>query len=461
MKPFKIFYILLTTNLMVLSCALIFPSEGLQIKDFTLRFLNLNEWAYEKPEVNVDIAEILPDFNLNDLASDTSLLAMEEPGETKDFEAIEFNRRAAKEFAVFFEKLAEAKNENEPLRILHYGDSQIEGDRITSVLREQLQAEYGGSGPGMVPVNEPNHSRSSIKIDTRGNWVRKQVFGPRGSQLAGNSYGVLGFSHSFSNAVMDTQQTDTAKAQIFLSPMYTAFKRASDYTRLKVLYRNYGFGQLAIDGVEMAMDTSGKPVIYARNVSNTGKHQIDFANDFSAQVYAVIADDSNGVAVDNIAVRGSSGLVFTKMDAQNLADQYRLMNVGMIIYQYGVNVVPYIRDDYSFYQKQVSQQLLALKKLNPGVPILVIGASDMSRKEDGNYESYPNIPLIVEAQSGCAFWNLYGAMGGNNSMPAWVNAKPALAQADYIHFTQRGANVVGQKLHQALKMFQYDLELVQ
>ena len=38
------------------------------------------------------------------------------------------------------------------LRILHFGDSQIEGDRITGDLRDALQALYGGEGAGMQPL---------------------------------------------------------------------------------------------------------------------------------------------------------------------------------------------------------------------------------------------------------------------------------------------------------------------
>ena len=50
-----------------------------------------------------------------------------------------------------FEALENAEDENGSFRILHYGDSQIEMDRITSYLREELQVRFGGSGPGFQP----------------------------------------------------------------------------------------------------------------------------------------------------------------------------------------------------------------------------------------------------------------------------------------------------------------------
>jgi hypothetical protein len=44
--------------------------------------------------------------------------------------------------------------EGESCRILHYGDSQLEGDRISGYLRQRLQAVFGGSGPGFIPIKQ-------------------------------------------------------------------------------------------------------------------------------------------------------------------------------------------------------------------------------------------------------------------------------------------------------------------
>jgi hypothetical protein len=40
---------------------------------------------------------------------------------------------------------------------------------------------------------------------------------------------------------------------------------------------------------------------------------------------------------------------------------------------------------------------------------------------------------------GGVFWDMYEAMGGENSMPEFVNATPPLAIDDYIHFNRDGA----------------------
>jgi hypothetical protein len=41
-------------------------------------------------------------------------------------------------------------------------------------------------------------------------------------------------------------------------------------------------------------------------------------------------------------------------------------------------------------------------------------------------------------------------MGGENSMPSWVFAKPALANKDFTHFNEKGARMVAEMFYNAL-----------
>jgi lysophospholipase L1-like esterase len=144
------------------------------------------------------------------------------------------------------------------------------------------------------------------------------------------------------------------------------------------------------------------------------------------------------------------------MDKSLLQQQIKALNVKFIILQFGVNVVPHLTQNYTFYEEQLYNQLELLKSVAPKVSILVVGVSDMSRKQGEDYVSYPNIEAIRDAQrraafkAGCAFWDLYEAMGGKNSMPSWVLADPPLANKDFTHFTPKGARLVSEMLYKAL-----------
>ncbi len=116
--------------------------------------------------------------------------------------------------------------------------------------------------------------------------------------------------------------------------------------------------------------------------------------------------------------------------------------------------MPHVKSDYNYYKNILIKQLKSIKAAHPGVSIVVIGPSDMSRNNGGNMVSYSNIPLIRDAmkeaafETGCCFWDLYEAMGGENSMSAWVSK--GLAQKDYTHFSYKGAKYVGEMLFNAI-----------
>jgi lysophospholipase L1-like esterase len=186
------------------------------------------------------------------------------------------------------------------------------------------------------------------------------------------------------------------------------------------------------------------------------KVQLTVGSRKSPEFYGIALDCHTGVAVDNMPFRGSSGAEFTRMNQGLISRQLKFLNGKLIVLQFGVNVVPYIAKDYQFYESMLYSQLAALRRYNPQVSILVVGVSDMSRRINGEFVSYPNVALIRDAQrnaafkAGCAFWDLYEAMGGENSMPSWVYNKPALANKDFTHFTARGAQLVAEMLYKAL-----------
>jgi hypothetical protein len=87
--------------------------------------------------------------------------------------------------------------------------------------------------------------------------------------------------------------------------------------------------------------------------------------------------------------------------------------------------------------------------------VLVMGVADMSVKNGNDFESYANLDNVIHTlrsaafRSGAAFWDMQKAMGGRNSMPAWVNANPPLAASDYVHFNKRGSDIMAQMFYNA------------
>ena len=155
-------------------------------------------------------------------------------------------------------------------------------------------------------------------------------------------------------------------------------------------------------------------------------------------------------------MRGSSGTVFGKISQTSMKTMYAELNTELVILQFGGNSVPFFKDSTGVrnFASYFKSQIYRVQKLNPSAMVIVIGPSDMSKKTEEIYETYEYLPYCVSQlreaakSTGSAFWNLYGAMGGQNSMPSWV--EKGLAGADHIHFSNDGAKIASQLFYEAL-----------
>ncbi|TAF65720.1 MAG: hypothetical protein EAZ55_08120 [Cytophagales bacterium] len=363
----------------------------------------------------------------------------------------------------FFRALQWVDFQKGAIRVLHYGDSQLEGDRMTASIRAKFQEEFGGCGVGWVSVvNQP--AKITLQQKSSDNWVKTAIYGNTYRKSVKGLFGLLGNFYTYKG--------NSASINIGISPFATHdLQRKAE--SLKVFYRN------PRQNAELNIVSQGKTYSQPLNKSNQFEwvafdlegnyHQLSlqFKGKNSPEIYGFALDCNDGIAFDNIPLRGSSGVEFSRIQRVYFTEQLEKMDVKMIILQFGVNIVPYIQDNYDDYEEQFYQELKYLKSLSPSVSVLVVGVSDVSRKVGNRYESYPNIEAIRDAQksaafrAGCAFWDLYEAMGGKNSMPSWVFAKPeSLANKDFIHFTNKGADIVAEMLYSAL-IEEYDKFLTQ
>ena len=184
--------------------------------------------------------------------------------------------------------------------------------------------------------------------------------------------------------------------------------------------------------------------------------RLQFTSQNPVSVYGISLETPTGVQVDNIPLRGSSGTDFTAMDSTTLIEMASYLEPSLLLLQFGVNVVPGKVEGYGFYAAGLIKQINYLKRIFPGVPMILVGVSDMGEKDGEFFRSYGNIPDVQRAQkraarqTGIAYWDCRRAMGGENSIVAWVQADPPLATADYVHFTPRGARYVGEMLYASL-----------
>jgi len=346
------------------------------------------------------------------------------------------------------------------LRIMYYGDSQIEGDRITSYVRQALRKDHGGAGPGLFLPLMPVMYTKSVWLRSSSNWKRYNYLSYKAGEI---SHRNLGPFMAICRYLPEGEKTSIPeKAFVRIRPSNVADSASSEYNILRVFYGN-------TEDVVNVVIKAGDNEIFADTLKKDKNFNeitcplkgakeilIEFTGKVSPDIYGISIESKAGIMVDNIPQRGSAGLEFTMVGKDNLAESYKKLSPDLFILHYGLNIVKNVREDYSYYQKGLGRQLSLLKEIAPFTPILVIGVTDMAVNEGDSIKSYRNIPSIIDAQKqatldvGVAFWDSYRAMGGESSIIKWAEKRPPLAQKDYVHFTYPGADTFSKILADAL-----------
>jgi lysophospholipase L1-like esterase len=301
----------------------------------------------------------------------------------------------------------------------------------------------------------PLYSRSlAYDQDQSGDWLRYTYFGKRDSTIMHNSYGIMG-------AFASVPGPPKADKWPYLHYTFNTARRSGKISRIRIFLHSY------VDSALVALQINGSvhDTLHYRDGFGIADYRhpgpikdalLSFHLPEGGRIYGISFESGAGLQVDNIAMRGGSGLIFTAMDRKSQESMLDHLSPGLILLQYGGNVVPYMNARY--YQRAFKKQFDFFKSVCPDVPIILIGPADMSIREDGVFVTYPNLEKIRDAlksaalESGAGFWDLYEAMGGDNSMPSFVHSDPPLASKDYVHFSGTGINLIAEMFYNALML---------
>ena len=444
MKISKVILTLCSILIILGLISFIFPEDGLVIGGLKLTFPSLNEILSDNMPLYADIDAIVEQTE-------------EHKSEEKEIKRVKIKTEGITDIELpednpayldnFFAALDNSVKDNDKVRIIHYGDSQIEGDRITSYLRTRLQDKFGGTGQGEIPL----YSLSNIK-----NFSFKYSDGWHFYSIIDNKktgFHRYGLMQSAAVADGNDEYITLTAAKPIQGEISLYYGFASPNSRI-----SFFSGNDELKSYSLTADSSLNKISFrAENPIKSFTVKVEG----HAELYSMDFSGKNGVYVDNVSLRGSSGYGFSKNNSEFLKSMSVQLNVKLIILQFGVNAVPQdeqeIMPSYHFYKVQFAKQIAYLKKTNPDAAIIVIGISDRSRKKGNDYQTNPNIPMILAAQKDAAkenqvaFWNLFEAMGGENSMPSWVLREKPLANPDFTHFNSTGAKYVGEMFYKALE----------
>jgi lysophospholipase L1-like esterase len=342
----------------------------------------------------------------------------------------------------FIQKIAAYKSgkNKRKIRVAYLGDSIIEGDLMTQTFRRLMQAEFGGSGVGFVPItSQVAKYRQSVIATYSTNWEDNNF------------------------------KTKGDKSNLYLSGHQ--FTGPGEWVKLS--------DQVIKDSLNLIEKTlicgkSDAPITLNINKNPTilnatkGLNRIVLQKDksrvielqFGVQkfpIYGITFESETGIIVDNFSFRGISGIEYKNIDTSFLK-QIQVENpYDLIVLQFGVNVLYKPETtNFNFYEKLFEPVLVKFRHCFPEAEILVIGSTDRAFRYPEGYSSAIGIDSLIKLQAAMAyknnanFYNQYATMGGKNSLVKWAEQNPPLANKDYIHPNPRGAEVLGKFLFNAV-----------
>jgi lysophospholipase L1-like esterase len=334
-------------------------------------------------------------------------------------------------------QLLKAKAKNGKVRIAWYGDSFSDGDILVSDLRDTLQSLYGGNGVGFMPItSEVAGFRRSV-IHSFGGWNTSSILTNSGS----GRLGINGFCYT----------PDSGNYVFYKGTNH--FKHTSTFSTFRIFYTSVYNQKARIlinrkDNREMELSASATPSMITVRADTIRQVSARF-NLAGITCLGASLEDETGIYIDNFAIKGNSGLGLQAIPEKNLSAFDSLLNYEMIVLQFGLNVSNSPTQNFTGYIKGMSKLINKLKEAFPETPILLLSVSDRSQRRQGQFVTMPVIPFLIQAQEKIAydnklmFWNLFEAMGGENSMAGFANSKPALANKDYTHLNFAGGRKIG------------------
>ncbi|MBD5320113.1 MAG: hypothetical protein HDS07_04350 [Bacteroides sp.] len=384
-----------------------------------------------------DTKEHLPDVEVDDTSSKPVVDI--QPSKKGDQMIIE-------DYTVSGQGLANLRNairQHRVARIAVLGDSYIEGDIMTQDLREMMQDAFGGNGPGFVAVDPAyGNFRQTVSMGKSSGWstsTAKSKFDSRYmpiTQIYNKSTGNAKASFKGSQKMKHTGRWNKSQF-LFIAPNNTTVTLTTDNGSRTFDVRG------AADSVQ-CLSMSGPTSKFDVSVSGAGLVSL-----------GTWLSDSTGVAVDNMSMRGVSGLTLSNLGSRLSQQMNRFVPYDLIILEFGINAMSASQKNYDAYSRRMQKVVETVRRCYPRADIILMGIGDRGQKRGGDYHSMSVCQTMVDAQreaarnAHCLFYDTRESMGGEDAIVDWV--RRGLANKDYIHLNIKGGRELAKPLFNAIR----------
>ena len=409
-----------------------------------LRHVNL--LSQIQPDVHESVVDVIPVPK-----APKSVIAVAAKGKVVEFKEkwpkgvepiSDFSEGKAGGMDFFYAQLARLKQLDRPVRIAYFGDSFIEGDILTGDLRALFQDRFGGSGVGWVDCSMPVAVvRRTVNLKSNGVAGFATVKKPfdKGRQ---------GFSQRYfvpSEGASVTARGSKSQPHVGSWQHANLFFRTPQAIEINVEAGNmpaYRYQTRASDGVQM-LTTKGEMGAVSYRFTQVSPQ---------TTLFGIALESGKGVILDNLSMRGSSGVQLGSIPQKTLSDFAHLRPYDLIIVHFGLNeaikgnTVPLLK----MYIKRMKKAIENIRAANTEASLLVVSVPDRDQRSADGITTLKEVKDLVglqaqlAADSHVAFYNLYEAMGGESSMKKLVDRN--LANKDYTHLSFGGGRQIARKV---------------
>jgi lysophospholipase L1-like esterase len=340
----------------------------------------------------------------------------------------------------FYAALASTQRGEWVTRIVHYGDSHVAADILTSALRRSLQSCFGDAGPGFVLAGQPWswHSRAGLVSRASSGWQADGL--TQASLAADGRLGLAGVSLTASNP-----------------GEWISLTAAGRYFEVYVLKQPGGGAiDISLDAADwkrnFSLRSKTTEADYIEIVADDDSiHKIEIRTRTSgpARIFGIaIEGERAGVVYDALGINGARASRPVLWDWNVLSNNLERRDPDLIVVAYGSNEVTDPDLHLEEYTASFARLLERFHEAAPRASILVLGPLDRAVRVGGRWKTASRMSSLVEAQRraalkvGAAFYDLFNAMGGSGSVERWTNLREPLAQADRVHLTAAGYRLV-------------------
>ncbi len=330
-----------------------------------------------------------------------------------------------------------AEGEPDVVRLLLLGDSHIAADYIAKTARVRLQEVFGDAGRGYVH-SEQRHEYGGRRLAGQAGFVRRRMID---SGFGEGRYGLSG------HTLVATKVGGALEYALAPGDVQIGLYLDAHPSGAELLARVDGERIGRADGVADPATTRVTlldlpPDAKALKLVATGTAVGLLGLDFLA--------DRPGLTLDAVGPVGADATTYITVDGDSFESHTRALSPALIMLMLGGNDALRVRNGSATMEETEERFHLLLDKMLRAAPeadCLIWGPMDAGVRTAAGIKSRTLIgetrDLLrrVAEKRGCAFWDLFAVMGGEDSIAAW--SKAGIMNADLVHPRAKAGELVG------------------